>query len=113
VALNPDPNLAQGVVHYGHGAGLGGPGVGSPRAGEALYWSADTLAFTSAFTPGDSGSGIDTATGQAAGILTHLIVGPILGYGEAIGAGTRVTQVPATLADGQLVPYPAPAPGLP
>jgi hypothetical protein len=113
VALNPDPNLVQGIVHYGHGIGFGGPGVGTPRAGEAIYWSGDTLAFTTLSSPGDSGSGINTATGQAAGILTHLVVGPLLGYGEAIGAGTRVTQVPATLADGQLVAYPMPAPGLP
>jgi hypothetical protein len=33
--------------------------------------------------------------------------------GIGIMAGTRAIQVSAKLANGQVVPYPAPAPGLP
>ena len=46
LTLNPDPMLAQTVVHYGHGAGVGAGGT--PRAGEAIAWGADHFMFTGA-----------------------------------------------------------------
>jgi hypothetical protein len=117
-AVNPDPKLVQGVVHYGHGAGIGAGGT--PRAGAAIAWLSDHYAFFGAITPGDSGSASNTVGGdnvgdqrEAAGINTHIFVDPTLKTGVGILAGTRATQVGATLANGQLVPYPVPAPGAP
>ena len=111
VSVNPNPTLVQGIVHYGHGLGLGAGGT--PRGGASAVWGSSTFAFVGAIAPGDSGSGANTATGQAAGIITHIAVDPWLRYGTGVALGTRVTQVPATLADGQLLPYPAPVPLLP
>ena len=117
-AVNPDPKLVQGIVHYGHGAGIGTGGT--PRAGSALTWRSNYFAFFGAITPGDSGSASNTVGGdnvgdqrEAAGINTHIYVDPSLKTGLGIMAGTRATQVGATLANGQLVPYPVPAPGAP
>jgi hypothetical protein len=76
--------------------------------------------FTGVLTPGDSGSGSNTlagdtvgATMEAAGINTHIYVDPLMRKGIGIMGGTRATQVAGTLANGQIVPYPVPAPGLP
>ena len=118
VTVNPDPLLVQGLVHYGHGAGLG-PG-GTPRVAATFVWRPTYVMFTGAISPGDSGSGSNTAGGdtigaerEAADINTHLWIDPLLKSGIGIMGGTRVTQVTATLANGQLVPYPAPVPGAP
>ncbi|HEX9890996.1 MAG TPA: hypothetical protein VGB28_02930 [Actinomycetota bacterium] len=118
VTVTPDPLLAQTIVHYGHGTGVG-PG-GTPRAGEAIAWGASHFMFTGVLTPGDSGSGSNTlagdtigATMEAAGINTHIYVDPLMRKGIGIMGGTRATQVTATLANGQIVPYPVPVSGLP
>ena len=115
VSVNPNPTLVQQIVHYGHGAGLG-PG-GTPRSGTAITWRSDYFTFFGAISPGDSGSGSNTLTGdtvganrEAAGINTHIYVDGSLRTGVGTMAGTRATKVPATLANGQLVPYPAPTP---
>lgn len=119
VTTNPDPYLVQTIVHYGHGTGVGFP-AGTPRAAEAIYWGANHFMFSGAISPGDSGSGSNTlggdslgATREAAGINTHLYVDPLMRDGIGIMAGTRATKVTATLANGQLVPYPAPVAGAP
>lgn len=118
VTVTPNPFLAQGIVHYGHGAGVGAGGT--PRAGVAQHWGASHFAFFGAIAPGDSGSGSNTVGGdaagqvnEAAGINTHIYVDPSLNTGLGIMAGTRATRVSNALAIGQLVPYPVPAPGLP
>jgi hypothetical protein len=118
VTINPDPLLAQAIVHYGHGTGVGAGGT--PRAGTATFWGATHFMFEGAISPGDSGSGANTLLGdtvganmEAAGIITHLYVDPLMREGIGIMGGTRSTAVPGTPANGQLVPYPAPAPGLP
>ena len=118
VTVTPDPFLAQAVVHYGHGIGLG-PG-GTPRAGTAIHWGQTHFMFVGAISFGDSGSGANTLTGdsvgsnmEAAGINTHLYIDPLMRQGIGIMGGTRATAVPANLATGQIVPDPAPAPGLP
>jgi hypothetical protein len=118
VSLNPDPLLAQGIVHYGHGAGVGAGGT--PRIGTAIAWRTSHFMFEGAATPGDSGSGINTvggdtvgATMEAAGILTHIWIDPLMRDGIGIMGGTRATQVSGTLANGQLVGYPVPVSGLP
>jgi hypothetical protein len=118
VSLTPDPTLAQTVVHYGHGTGVGAGGT--PRAGEAIAWGASHFMFLGAISPGDSGSGANTLLGdavganmEAAGIMTHLYIDPLMRQGLGIMGGTRATSVAGTLANGQIVPYPAPAPGLP
>ena len=119
VTVTPDPLLAQSIAHYGHGTGLG-QGVGTPRLGEAIHWGASHFMFFGAISPGDSGSGANTVAGdtvganmEAAGIMTHLYVDPLMRQGLGIMGGTRATAVNGTLANGQIVPYPAPAPGLP
>ena len=118
VTLTPDPFLAQTIVHYGHGTGVGAGGT--PRVGEAIAWGSSHFMFFGAISPGDSGSGANTLTGdtvganmEAAGILTHLYIDPLMRQGLGIMGGTRATSVAGTLANGQIVPYPAPVPGLP
>lgn len=121
VSADPDPFLAQAIVHYGHGTGLGTL-VGTPRVGEAIYWGDTHFTFFGAISPGDSGSGSNTLGGdavgqinEAAGINTHIYVDGIQPFKTGTGylAGTRATLVSATLANGQIVPYPAPVPGAP
>jgi hypothetical protein len=116
--LNTDPFLVQGIVHYGHGAGIGTDGT--PRAGTAFYWTSSTMIWEGAITPGDSGSASNTLTGdavgaerEAAGINTHIFVDASLNTGIGYLASTRATLVTATMANGQLIPYPAPVPGAP
>jgi hypothetical protein len=118
VTVTPDPFLAQAVVHYGHGIGVGAGGT--PRAGTSIHWGQTHFMFFGAISPGDSGSGANTLTGdsvganmEAAGIMTHLYIDPLMRQGLGIMGGTRATAVNGTLANGQIVPYPAPAPGLP
>ncbi|HEX2087817.1 MAG TPA: hypothetical protein VHF89_19180, partial [Solirubrobacteraceae bacterium] len=119
VTVTPDPFLAQQIVHYGHGTGLGGPGVGTPRSATALHWGASHFMFFGAISPGDSGSYSNTLLGdtaganmEAAGINTHLYVDLLMRQGLGIMGGTRVTKV-GTPANGQIVPVPAPAPIVP
>jgi hypothetical protein len=75
--------------------------------------------FFGAIIFGDSGSGANTLTGdtvganmEAAGIITHIYVDPLMRQGLGIMGGTRTTAV-GTPRNGQIVPYPVPAPGLP
>lgn len=116
--VNPDPYLAQGVVHYGHGLGVGAGGT--PRAGASISWRPDHFMFFGAILFGDSGSGANTLAGdslaanmEAAGIMTHLYIDPLMRQGLGIMGGTRATKVNGTLANGQIVPYPIPVTGLP
>jgi hypothetical protein len=118
VSVTPDPFLAQTIVHYGHGTGIGTGGT--PRAGSAIHWGSSHFMFFGAIAPGDSGSGANTlagdsvgATMEAAGIMTHLYIDVLMRQGLGIMGGTRATTVSANLANGQLLPYPVPAPILP
>ena len=117
VSVNPDPLLAQTIVHYGHGAGVGAGGT--PRVAEAIAWRPDHFMFSGAIAPGDSGSGANTLLGdtvganmQAAGIITHIWVDPLMRDGIGIMGGTRATKL-GTPTSGQIVPYPIPISGLP
>lgn len=118
---NADPLLPQLILHYGHGTGIGQV-VGTARVGLAVDWRADYFTWFGAITFGDSGSGSNTATGdsigaarEAAGINTHLYVDGLQLFKTGTGylASQRATSVSATLANGQLVPYPAPVPVAP
>ncbi|HEX9824683.1 MAG TPA: hypothetical protein VGB51_09885 [Actinomycetota bacterium] len=118
VSVTPDPFLAQPIVHYGHGLGIGTGGT--PRAGAAIHWGRTHFMFSGAIVFGDSGSGANTVTGdavganlQAAGIITHIYVDPLMRDGVGIMGGTRATAVSGSLANGQYVPYPLPLPGFP
>lgn len=118
VTPDPDPFLPQGIAHYGHGTGIGAGGT--PRVGTAIAWGANHFMFFGAITPGDSGSGSNTTGGdsvgavsEAAGINTHIHVDPLMRKGVGVIAGTRVSEVGARMANGQLVGYPAPVPILP
>jgi hypothetical protein len=117
VSVTPNPALAQQIVHYGHGTGVGAGGT--PRSATAISWRATQFMFFGAISPGDSGSGSNTLTGdvpgntmEAAGINTHLYVDPLMRQGLGIMGGTRTSAI-GTPANGQLLPYPVPAPGLP
>jgi hypothetical protein len=117
VSVTPDPFLAQTLVHYGHGAGVGAGGT--PRVSQTISWGADHFMFFGAIAPGDSGSGANTLLGdtvganmQAAGIITHLWIDPLMRDGIGIMGGTRATKV-GTPTNGQIVPYPIPISGLP
>jgi hypothetical protein len=115
--VDPNPALAQQIVHYGHGTGVGTGGT--PRSATAISWRDTTFMFFGAISPGDSGSGSNTLTGdvpgdtmEAAGINTHLYVDPLMRQGLGIMGGTRTSAI-GVPANGQLVSYPVPAPGLP
>lgn len=117
VSVTPNPALAQDIVHYGHGTGVGAGGT--PRSAVAISWRATQFMFFGAISPGDSGSGSNTLTGdlpgdtmEAAGINTHLYIDPLMRQGLGIMGGTRTSAI-GTPANGQIVPYPVPAPGLP
>lgn len=60
------------LAHYGHGVGIGTGGT--PRAGLALTWRADSYGWDGAAIFGDSGSPVRVTRLQAAGNLTHLVV---------------------------------------
>lgn len=117
VSVNPDPFLPQAIVHYGHGLGVGAGGT--PRAGAAIHWDSSHFMFFGVINFGDSGSGANTVTGdtaganmEAAGIITHIYVDPLMRQGLGIMGGTRATRV-GTPTNGQIVPYPVPVQGLP
>jgi hypothetical protein len=121
VTTNTDPLLPQVILHYGHGTGVG-QGVGTARVGAAVDWQTAYFTWFGAITFGDSGSGSNTATGdtigalrEAAGINTHIYVDGLQLFKTGTGylASTRATQVTATLANGQLLPYPAPVAAAP
>ena len=117
IGVNPDPFLPQPIVHYGHGLGVGAGGT--PRAGAAIHWGRTHFMFFGAINFGDSGSGANTVTGdtvganmEAAGVITHIYVDPLMRQGLGIMGGTRATSI-GTPTNGQIVPYPVPVQGLP
>ena len=121
VTTSTNPFLPQLILHYGHGTGLG-TGVGTARVGFAVDWRDSYFTWFGAISPGDSGSGSNTATGdgigavrEAAGINTHIYLDGIQPFKTGTGylASTRATAVSGTLANGQLLPYPAPVPAAP
>jgi hypothetical protein len=109
IAIRPgfavDPKLPEGgpqgiytgcgpipVEYWGHGFGVA-VGQGKLEGGLATNWYDDGYGWTGVGAPGDSGSGVVTATGlQAAGDFTHLIVDPAA-YPGSDSAGTRITKI--------------------
>ena len=61
------------VVHYGHGYGVA-VAQGKLEGGLATNWHNHGYGWTGFGAPGDSGSAVLTASGQAMGDFTHLIV---------------------------------------
>jgi hypothetical protein len=90
-AGSPQPNDV--VEHAGHGLVIGTGGT--PRAGVVVYRGkgdgGDAFAWTGAASPGDSGSAVRLANGQAAGDLTHLVVGGPYVPGNV--AGTTIQRM--------------------
>jgi len=78
------------VVHYGHGYGVA-VAQGKVEGGLATNWNSEGFGWTGFGAPGDSGSPVLTAAGQAAGDFTHLIV-DIGTYPGSTLAGTRITK---------------------
>jgi hypothetical protein len=64
---------------------------GKAEFGVATNWHDDGFGWTGFGAPGDSGSPVLTATGQAAGDFTHLIV-DTGDYPGSDHAGTRITK---------------------
>jgi len=79
------------IKYYGHGYGVA-VGQGKPGGGLATNWNNDGFGWTGTGLPGDSGSGVVTSTGQAAGDLTHLIV-DLGDYPGSNMAGMRATAI--------------------
>ncbi len=75
------------VAHYGHGLAIGTGGT--PRAGVALRWEADSYGWDSPAISGDSGSPVVVLPDlEAAGNLTHLVVDAQ--WLPSFVAGTRI-----------------------
>ena len=77
------------VWHYGHGVGIGTGGT--PRAGVALSWRADSYGWDGAAIFGDSGSPVRVTDLKAAGNLTHLVVDTT--WLPSFIAGTRIAKM--------------------
>ena len=88
----------QPVKYYGHGYAVA-VGQGKIEGGVATNWFEREFAWTGVAFPGDSGSGVTLASGEAAGDLTHLVVD--LGrYPGSDVAGTRMTRILSYLGGG-------------
>jgi hypothetical protein len=79
------------IKFYGHGYAAA-VAQGKPGGGLATNWNNDGFGWTGSGLPGDSGSGVVTSTGQAAGDLTHLIVDRA-DYPGSNMAGMRATAI--------------------
>jgi Trypsin len=79
-----------GVKYYGPGYGVA-VAQGKAEFGVATNWNNDGYGWTGFGAPGDSGSPVLTAAGQAAGNFTHLIV-DIGEYPGSDHAGTRIAK---------------------
>lgn len=90
-----NPQVGDLVEHAGHGLVIGAGGT--PRAGLVTYRGegdnpgSDAFAWAGAASPGDSGSPVRLVTGQAAGDLTHLVVGTP--YAPGFIAGTSIERM--------------------
>ena len=88
----------EAIKYYGHGYAAA-VAQGKPGGGLATNWNNDGFGWTGTGLPGDSGSGVVTSNGQAAGDLTHLLVN----LGEYPGsnmAGMRATAILRFLGSG-------------
>ena len=81
----------QPVKYYGHGYGVA-VGQGKVEGGVATNWFEREFAWTGPALPGDSGSGVTLASGEAAGDLTHLVI-DLARYPGSTAAGTRMTRI--------------------
>ena len=88
-----DPRFGDAVVHSGHGLVIGTGGT--PRAGVVTYRGpgdgGDAFGWVGEAMLGDSGSAVREATGEAAGDLTHLVVGTQ--YLPSYIAGTSIARM--------------------
>ncbi|MGH3344270.1 MAG: hypothetical protein ACRDPK_15655 [Carbonactinosporaceae bacterium] len=89
------PKVTDIVEHAGHGLVIGTGGT--PRAGVVAFrgrgdtGGSDAFAWVGAASPGDSGSPVRLSSGQAAGDLTHLVVGGK--YVPSDVAGTTIARM--------------------
>ena len=83
----------QALFHDGHGAGVVSAPP-RPRVGLGSLGSTTTFAFVGAGVPGDSGSAIETSTGGAVGVITHLGVGSGTNFGTPIARGLALAGQP-------------------
>lgn len=63
--------LGKAILHTGHGLGL----VEAPpraKAGAGFGWGTKSFSWIGAAVPGDSGSAVQTGTGEALGVTTHI-----------------------------------------
>jgi hypothetical protein len=90
------------VWHYGHGLAIGTGGT--PRAGLALTWTADSFGWDSPSIFGDSGSPVRVTGLAAAGDLTHLVVDT--NWLPSFVAGTRISKMLSIAGGWSLVSSP-------
>jgi hypothetical protein len=82
--------VGEPLKYYGHGYGVA-VSQGKPEGGIATQWFADGYNWEGVGAPGDSGSGVLTADGRAAGDFTHLII--LSPPYDAGLAGMRMTAI--------------------
>ncbi|HVL63865.1 MAG TPA: hypothetical protein VM573_01705 [Actinomycetota bacterium] len=102
------PAFGTAITHVGHGLVVGTGGTARP--GLVTWTDKTAYGWDGAAAPGDSGSGVRAAGGNAVGNLTHLVVGTR--YLPAYIAGTTIDRMlqiaSAPLATASLVPDPLP-----
>jgi hypothetical protein len=99
-----NPKVGDAVVHSGHGLVIGTGGT--PRAGVVTYRGGNAFGWDGAAAPGDSGSAVRNVNGQAAGDLTHLVVGTK--YLPAFIAGTTIARMTQIAGKPTIIPDPLP-----
>ncbi len=107
------PGVGDGILHVGHGLAIGTGGT--PRPGVVGYVGQVEQPYAygwdGAVTPGDSGSGSRSITGEAVGNVTHIYIEgtkylPAVFFGTTIDRMLEIAGAP--LATASLVPDPLP-----
>lgn len=81
------------LKYYGHGYAVA-VAQGKPEGGISTHWYDDGFGWEGPALPGDSGSGVLTADGRAAGDLTAIIIfDPTLSYVPGEIVGSRMTWI--------------------
>lgn len=92
--------LGERVLMAGHGTGVDVPGPAPgllpprPRAGVGVGWGPSAFAWTGPSLDGDSGSPVRLASGEALGVHTHVLSGPV-----RLAVGTQWDQGVALAAE--------------
>lgn len=82
------------IVRTGHGGGFSIPPT--PHEGVGIGWGATSLTWVHGPVPGDSGSPIRHESGEALGVVTHVVITPTTGFGIAtrLDHGMALANIP-------------------